>query len=76
MGGPGAERLREIYLESRKVAYHWLPPEQFRLEDFEPDTEGEEILVGEEKAVDHLEAQLHQIGEIGRERYLAELIRE
>ena len=32
----------------------------------------EEILKGEEKSVDWLEAQLHVIGEIGKERYLAE----
>jgi len=31
-----------------------------------------EILKGEEHAVDHLEAQLHIIKEIGKERYLAE----
>ena len=36
----------------------------------------EEILSGEEEAVDHLEAQLHLIGEVGLERYLAEMIRE
>ncbi|MDD9945658.1 MAG: bacterioferritin [Myxococcales bacterium] len=32
----------------------------------------ERILKGEEHAVDWLEAQLHVIGEIGKERYLAE----
>ena len=32
----------------------------------------EEILKGEEKSVDWLEAQLHVIDEIGKERYLAE----
>jgi bacterioferritin len=32
----------------------------------------EQILTDEEKAIDWLEAQLHQIEEIGRERYLAE----
>lgn len=36
----------------------------------------EEILKGEEEAVDHLEAQLHLIEEVGAERYLAEMIRE
>ena len=35
-----------------------------------------EILKGEEHAVDHLEAQLHIIAEIGAERYLAEMIHE
>lgn len=32
----------------------------------------ETILKGEETAADHLEAQLHIIKEIGKERYLAE----
>ena len=32
----------------------------------------EEILKGEEHAVDHLEAQLHAIGEIGIQNYLSE----
>jgi len=36
----------------------------------------ESILVGEEKAVDWLEAQLHIVDEIGKERYLAEQIHE
>jgi len=36
----------------------------------------EEILKGEEHAVDHLEAQLHQIEELGVERYLSEMIHE
>jgi len=36
----------------------------------------EQILVGEEEAVDHLEAQLHLIDEVGIERYLAEMIHE
>ena len=34
----------------------------------------EGVLKGEEGAVDHLEAQLHVIAEIGLERYLAEMI--
>jgi bacterioferritin len=34
----------------------------------------EGILKGEEHAVDHLEGQLHIIAEIGKERYLAEMI--
>ena len=34
----------------------------------------EDILKGEEEAVDHLESQLHLIGEVGLERYLAEMI--
>jgi bacterioferritin len=35
-----------------------------------------EILTGEEKSADWLEAQLHLVGEVGRERYLAEQIHE
>lgn len=34
----------------------------------------EHILKGEEEGVDWLEAQLHIVGEIGKERYLAEMI--
>jgi bacterioferritin len=36
----------------------------------------EKILHGEEEAVDWLEGQLHAIGEIGKERYLAEQLHE
>jgi bacterioferritin len=36
----------------------------------------EELLVDEEDSVDWLEAQLHVIGEIGKERYLAEQLRD
>lgn len=36
----------------------------------------ESILTDEEQAVDWLEAQLHQVEEIGRERYLAEQIHD
>ncbi len=36
----------------------------------------EEILEGEEQSADWLEAQLHLIGEVGLERYLAEMIHE
>jgi bacterioferritin len=32
----------------------------------------EDLLTGEEESVDWLEAQLHVVGEIGKERYLAE----
>ena len=35
----------------------------------------EEILAGEEHAVDHLEAQLHLIEELGEAAYLAEMIK-
>ena len=36
----------------------------------------ENILKGEEEGADHLEAQLHIIGEIGKEAYLAEQIKD
>jgi bacterioferritin len=36
----------------------------------------EEILEGEEESADWLESQLHIVGEIGKERYLAEQIHE
>jgi bacterioferritin len=36
----------------------------------------EKILTGEESSIDWLEAQLHIVGEIGKERYLAEQIHE
>jgi bacterioferritin len=36
----------------------------------------EDILRGEEEAVEWLEAQLHIVDEIGKERYLAEMIKE
>jgi len=36
----------------------------------------EKILVGEEAGADWLESQLHIVGEIGKERYLAEQIHE
>ena len=36
----------------------------------------EDILTNEEESVDWLEAQLHLVNEVGRERYLAEMINE
>jgi bacterioferritin len=36
----------------------------------------ETILADEEEGLDHLEAQLHLIGEVGKEAYLAEQINE
>ena len=36
----------------------------------------EDILEGEEESVDWLEAQLHLVREVGKERYLAEMIHE
>ncbi len=36
----------------------------------------ESILEGEEESADWLEAQLHLVGEVGKERYLAEMIND
>ena len=36
----------------------------------------EEILANEEEGIDWLEAQLHIVGEVGKENYLAEMIHE
>lgn len=36
----------------------------------------EDILTGEEHSIDWLEAQLHLVREVGKERYLAEMINE
>jgi ribosomal protein S18 acetylase RimI-like enzyme len=44
------EPLREIYLECRKKTFHWMPLESFSLCDFEEDTEGEWVLVAEERS--------------------------
>jgi ribosomal protein S18 acetylase RimI-like enzyme len=40
-------RLREIFLQSRREAFHWNDPAIYRLEDFDAQTEGERMLVGE-----------------------------
>jgi GNAT superfamily N-acetyltransferase len=40
-----APALREIYLAARAIAFHWLDNSANRLEDFDRDTEGEEIMV-------------------------------
>jgi len=40
--------LQEIYLASRRQAFHWLAPSSFQLVDFDRDTEGEKILVAED----------------------------
>lgn len=38
-------RLAEIYLESRKETFHWMPENSFHLSDFDQDTLDEEIHV-------------------------------
>ena len=37
--------LRQVFLESRRSAFHWMPPDSFRLLDLDPAIEGETILV-------------------------------
>ena len=39
------EGLRELYLASRRSAFHWLQPGSLQLEDFDRDTQDEPILV-------------------------------
>lgn len=39
-------KLAQIYLNSRKETFYWIPHEQFNMNDFIADTEGESILVG------------------------------
>jgi len=41
------EELQQIYLLSRRQAFHWMPLDAFHLSDFEKDTEGEQILIAE-----------------------------
>ena len=40
-------RLAEIFLIARRHAFTWIPPERFRLRDFERETEGETLLLAE-----------------------------
>lgn len=40
-------RCAEIFLEGRRQAFCWQPPEAFRLEDYEPCVEGQEVWVAE-----------------------------
>lgn len=40
-------RLREIFLQSRRETFHWNDPAVYRPEDFDAQTEGERMLVGE-----------------------------
>ena len=37
--------LSQIYFKCRLDTFHWVPREEFRIEDFEKDTDGEVILV-------------------------------
>ena len=40
-----SQALANIYLKCRLDTFHWVPKEEFKLDDFEKDTEGEKILV-------------------------------
>lgn len=40
-------RCADIYVAARSVAFSWVPPEQFSVDDFIRDTVGEEITVAE-----------------------------
>ncbi|MDR0267194.1 GNAT family N-acetyltransferase [Paenibacillus sp.] len=40
--------LRKIYLESRRVNFHWADPAEMTLEDFDKQTEGEFVILAEE----------------------------
>lgn len=37
--------LADLYLETRKSTFHWMPQDSFKLYDFFKDTQGEEIFV-------------------------------
>ena len=39
------ETLADIYLKCRLDTFHWVPKNEFKLNDFENDTDGEKILV-------------------------------
>ncbi len=41
------EACIRIYGEARRAAFHWMPPDQFRDQDFDRDTAGEVVLVAE-----------------------------
>jgi hypothetical protein len=40
-------RLREIFLASRRMAFHWLMHKRYALDDFDAAIEGEEVWVAE-----------------------------
>ncbi|MGY0566926.1 N-acetyltransferase family protein [Bacillus safensis] len=41
-------QLRQIYLESRRQSFHWLNPGDLNLQDFDQDTQEEQIFLVEE----------------------------
>ncbi|KPN13330.1 acetyltransferase [Bacillus australimaris] len=41
-------KLRQIYLESRRQSFHWLNQEEIILQDFDQDTQEEQIFLAEE----------------------------
>ncbi|NEU54957.1 GNAT family N-acetyltransferase [Bacillus altitudinis] len=41
-------QLRQIYLESRRQSFHWLNTEEIKLQDFDQDTQEEQIFLAEE----------------------------
>lgn len=45
------EALSELYLEARIKTFTWIEPQNYKLEDFEKDTEDEVILVAENNGV-------------------------
>lgn len=40
--------LRDLFLRSRRAAFHWASPSAFALDDFDSQTEGEAILISED----------------------------
>ncbi|MEZ4816033.1 MAG: GNAT family N-acetyltransferase [Bdellovibrionota bacterium] len=46
-----APALREIYLNTRRTTFNWVPEAKFKLEDFEPHTQGEIIYVAQMNTV-------------------------
>lgn len=41
------EKLARVFLDSRRHTFYWQDPEQFQLEDFEKQTEGEVVVLAE-----------------------------
>ncbi|MBK4211204.1 GNAT family N-acetyltransferase [Bacillus safensis] len=41
-------QLRQICLESRRQSFHWLNPEELHLQDFDQDTQEEQIFLAED----------------------------
>lgn len=44
-------RLREVFLESRKLAFPWVDTKTFKLKDFDRAIEGEKVLVALNKGI-------------------------